>query len=351
MKFMKKNKNGFAPTFIILAAVVVLAAIAAGVWFFYFRVSAIVSVDTDIFPSAGCGNKICEAGETSDNCELDCPDSSANYCVKTGNPCPTADNSCCDGYCDKEIGICTACPPIPSLPTACPADNVYSGQNDQNGCVVAYACAKSECTQKGNNCCLNYTDCGAPAHCDVDSAVNMKGCDSGCKPIFECVALMGCVKENEGMGLNSGRSCCAGLEKMTEYQESPPCYSGQCKPSPAIGYFCARSAKISQGKTQQDQAIKAATILIDGKATDISKLSISFPIDKVEAYSIAKDFCNKKEQDKGKNFYGNIGDLENKWFVNITVVNCICGVLIDKETGETVCFYTVGGDKISELKY
>lgn len=94
-------------------------------------------------------------------------------------------------------------------------------------------------------------------------------------------------------------------------------------------------------------------IIIDGKETNISNLVISLPLDKDEAFSIANNFCNKEiKKDKGlEEIYGYTAELDNKWFINVKVVNCICGVLINKETGETNCFYNVPSEKLQQIKY
>jgi hypothetical protein len=107
--------------------------------------------------------------------------------------------------------------------------------------MTGYSCANLVCEQRGDTCCKDYGDCGARAFCGLDNVLDMKGCDTDCKPIFECVALTGCVKENEETGLNSGRDCCEGLAKETVYRESPPCgIAEECLPSPADHYICVR---------------------------------------------------------------------------------------------------------------
>jgi len=240
----KTNQDGSAAVIIILAAVLVITLGGAAIWHYIHDAKSEVMTDipaeNDNFGLISCGNKICDAGETSKDCPQDCQ-STDIYCVKTGDSCSTAGNTCCDGYCDKNKNACVACPPSPT-PIDCPGGYVVVANSDSNGCVMDYSCVEPICTQKGNNCCRNYTGCGAPALCGLDSIVDMKGCDTDCKPIFECVALTGCVKEGEATGINSKRDCCEGLIKRPIYQESPPCSSlaGDCKPSPVVAYSCER---------------------------------------------------------------------------------------------------------------
>lgn len=104
-----------------------------------------------------------------------------------------------------------------------------------------------------------------------------------------------------------------------------------------------------------DEAVEMKSIIVDGSSTSVSSLGISLSLDRTEALSIARNLCNQKEQNgdkfQGEEFYGYIAELENNWFVNIKVLNCVCGVLINKTTGETTCFYTVPSNKLDKIKY
>jgi hypothetical protein len=240
----KTNQGVFAAIIIILATVLIVTLGGTAIWCYIHNakseIMTNIPAENDNFESISCGNKICDTGETLRDCPQDCQPSDI-YCAKTGDSCPTAGNTCCDGYCDKSKNICVVCPPSPA-PINCPEGYAVLANSDSNGCITDYSCAERMCTQKGNNCCRDYTDCGAPASCGLDSVVDMKGCDSDCKPIFECVAFTGCVKESEVTDLNSARDCCEGLVKETVYQESPPCskLAGDCQPTPPAAYVCVR---------------------------------------------------------------------------------------------------------------
>lgn len=92
-------------------------------------------------------------------------------------------------------------------------------------------------------------------------------------------------------------------------------------------------------------------ILVDGKKVDIVKAGVSLPIDVDEALKIAKNFCNLNLQNTFKgNIYGASGELGNKWYIQLNIVNCLCGVVVDKKTGETVCYKNLTNDEALHLK-
>lgn len=92
-------------------------------------------------------------------------------------------------------------------------------------------------------------------------------------------------------------------------------------------------------------------ILVDGKNVDIVKAGVNLPIDKDEAFKIAKNFCNLNLQKTFQgDIYGQIGELENKWYIQMNIVNCLCGVIVDKKTGETICYKNLSNNEALNLK-
>ncbi len=105
----------------------------------------------------------------------------------------------------------------------------------------------------------------------------------------------------------------------------------------------------------KDGEIKTSFIFIDGERQNIEELNISLPLDKEEALFIAENLCNQEmiadERFEEEEFYGRIGELSENWLIGITAVDCVCGVLVNKNTGETNCFYNVSSEELDQIIY
>ena len=92
-------------------------------------------------------------------------------------------------------------------------------------------------------------------------------------------------------------------------------------------------------KSAPKNSSKAQTILVEGDKKEISDIGVSLPFDKNEAMIVAKKFCNINLQKTFKgDIYGEVREVDAKWYIDLNITNCLCGVAVDEKTGETECY-------------
>ena len=84
----------------------------------------------------------------------------------------------------------------------------------------------------------------------------------------------------------------------------------------------------------QESTTQSAKISVDENLEAI--VDIQLPIEKTEAETIVKEFCESKNPSYAYK-YNMIKEIDNKWRVPIINVNCLCYALVNKENGETNC--------------
>ena len=185
-----------------------------------------------------CGNGTCETDETAATCAADC---GTTACVSEGSQMGVYLNSpkCCAGL--SAISVFAAC-----------SDAIQSSSGISSASIKIPSYGVSVCTKCGDGICgLGENKCNCPADCDT----------------------MACAKKYERIPIGSTKTCCSGLIKQNEYQESPPCTSmAPCPISPIIGYFCDsmaicgdRSCEPTKGETATNCQADCATCANEGE--------------------------------------------------------------------------------------
>ena len=167
-----------------------------------------------------CGNGFCEAGENETSCSLDCRSNKAvcgnSFCETGENPanCPYDCGSkkpvCGNGFCEESENTANCPPDCPKTqsPTICSMNlSLKLAQDELNecemsggvmrcgnetcrcicpGCIEDGTC--EPCSMEEDRCCKGL-ECSPAAVCALGYKSVLKGCDSNCKALTDCVAL------------------------------------------------------------------------------------------------------------------------------------------------------------------
>lgn len=140
---------------------------------------AVFAMFLSAYSWAGCGDAVCEAGESCGDCAIDC-----GTCCGNGT-CSAAENC---GNCPADCGSCdTACPDVARNPSVC---NTTVSCTD-TGCSEARVCPPRETPVCGDEVCQaefgeDAVDCPGDCGYSVAAICDNKVCDEGLEDCMNC---------------------------------------------------------------------------------------------------------------------------------------------------------------------